>query len=1139
MRFGILGETWARSATGGAVGLGGPARRALLAMLLLDAGRIVPLERLIDGLYRDEPPAGVGNALQSQVSRLRSALGAPIENHPAGYRLVVEPDEVDVHRFTRLAARGREALAAGEFPRAAEALREGLALWRGAALADVGAAPFAAGQITRLEELRTTAVEDRVEADLALGRHRELVAELTELTATHPLRERLRAQLMRALHGAGRQADALRVYEEARRELADTLGADPGPELTAAHLAVLRGEPVGVSRETPGREADGGTPSRETVTVSRETAPAPAAVSGETPPPPYGRFPAQLTSFVGRAEELDRLAQLLGGARLVTLLGPGGSGKTRLSVEAAGRHVGDRAFVDLTGVADDGGVTQAVLAALGLRESALRSGAGAGARHEPLERLAAALAGRRLLLVLDNCEHVVASVATLVDRVLADCPGLSVLATSREALGITGEVLCPVPPLPLPTVQAAPRQAMDSPAVRLFAERAGAVRPDFDLARDLDAVRGICAALDGLPLAIELAAARLRSLSAAEIAERLGIPAIGGELGYRPGVRPAELFRLLSRGSRTAQPRQRTLRGVVDWSWGLLPEDERAVLRRASVFAGSWSLAAAEEVCADPSPDPARAPGDGPVIDPADVLDLVESLVDKSLVVADHQHDHRHDHRHPGTSVRYRMLETIRAYAAERLSEAGEEQAVRRAHARHFLRLAAETEPELRGHRQLAGLEALFTDHDNLHAALRRSIADGDTVTALRFFGVLSTYWILRGLRYEGAAPARDLLGKLGPQPPDGLGQEYVGLVLAAVFGMRDIGGYADHVAACRAVMEASGGITPDYPGLTLLWAPFAGLPTGPEMAERAAAPLRDHPDPWFRALLYVGSAYQRWWMEGDAAGAAEEFTEGLEAFRALGDRWGMITSLGVLAELAGFRGENARAVALSDEALALAAELGSVEDMAELVVNRSRFLLDTGRYEEARADARRTLELARRCGAPEFAARGHLALAEVARRTGDLAEADRLCELALAQCPARSFSGDGTRSAVLIAHGRVALALGDAERARRRLRQACALGSGPEIRMAATYAAEVLALLALLDGRPAEAAELLGAFTVLRASPEPLPPDMATLLAEVCAALGEERFAEAFGRGSARDLAGALGRVRELFTDDRAGSPD
>ena len=441
MRFRILGPTQVVLADGREVPVGGPRLRALLALLLLDAGRVVSAERLIDGLYGEHPPRGAANALQSQVSRLRQALPAghdPVEFHPAGYRLAVDPDDVDAYRFERLAEAGRRALVDGDWPRAAAVLREALELWRGPALADAVGAAGAPAQAARLDELRLAAIEDRVEADLALGAQSALIAELRELVVAHPLRERSRGQLMRALAALGRPAEALAEFEDARHTLAEQLGVDPSAELAAVHLAVLRGEERG---------------SAEPV------------------------LPSQLTTFVGREEELKRVGDLLGERRLVTLTGPGGAGKTRLAIEAAGRVDGEVRFVELAGLADGSDVPQAVLSALGLRDAGLRAPAEPG--WQTTDRLVEALAERRLLLVLDNCEHVLVDAARLAARLLSACPALRVLATSREPLGLAGEALCPLSGLTLPPLGASALDADDYAAVGLFAQRAADVAPDF------------------------------------------------------------------------------------------------------------------------------------------------------------------------------------------------------------------------------------------------------------------------------------------------------------------------------------------------------------------------------------------------------------------------------------------------------------------------------------------------------------------------------------------------------------------------------------------------------------------------------------------------------------------------------------
>ncbi|RSS50394.1 NB-ARC domain-containing protein, partial [Streptomyces sp. WAC06614] len=456
-----------------------------------------------------------------------------------------------------------------------------------------------------------------------------------------------------------------------------------------------------------------------------------APATGQAPPP-EGNLRARLTSFVGREEDIRVIGDDLARARLVTLLGAGGAGKTRLSQEAAEAHarVGGGWpdgvwFVGLAPVDDAEDVAQAALAAVGARDTKLRGAAAEELRvlaeltsdSDPLHRLVEHCGRRRMLIVLDNCEHLVDAAARLAEELLARCPGVQVLATSREPLGVPGELLRPVEPLP------------PEPALQLFADRGAAARPGFRVEDDLPAATEICRRLDGLPLAIELAAARLRLLSPRQIADRLD-----------------DRFRLLTSGSRTVLPRQQTLRAVVDWSWDLLDEGERTVLRRLSVFAGGCALAAAEAVCADGR------------LDALDVDALLGSLVDKSLVVAA-----------PGDlgadGMRYRLLETVAEYAAERLAEAGDDkEATERRHLTYYRELARTTEPRLRGRGQRAADRLLSTEHENLHTALRRALAAGEVGELLCLVHALSWYWQLHDLRAEsrhwsGAVAA------LGPDP--------------------------------------------------------------------------------------------------------------------------------------------------------------------------------------------------------------------------------------------------------------------------------------------------------------------------------------------------------------------------------------
>ncbi|BDM73983.1 hypothetical protein HEK616_74700 (plasmid) [Streptomyces nigrescens] len=705
MRFGILGGTLMWGDDGAEVSLGGPARRALLTLLLVRPGDVVPADRLADGTGPQGTPSP--HALQSQISRLRSALGeaAAIERTGAGYRLVVPVDDIDAGRFERLAEQGRTALREGEAQRAAALLQEALELWRGPALADAADSEPARAAAARLEELRLSVHEDRIEAALRLGEHRAVVPELRELLDRHPLRERLAALLMRALFADGGQAEALVVFERTRRHLAEELGTDPSAELVGLHHELLSADP----------------------------SPSPIAP------------PAPLTAFVGRAGEVAAIAELLGEARLVTLTGPGGVGKTRLAVEVCAAETQQVCFMELGALRDGALVPQALLRALGLRERGLHVAAGDG---DPLERLVAALSGRALLLVLDNCEHLVEEVAASAARLLAACPRLKVLATSREALGVIGEHLHPVRPLD------------DGAAVELFTARARAVRRGF--VPDPQAVRRVCVALDNLPLAIELAAARLRTVGLDELAARL-----------------TDRLAVAARGTRAVDERHRTLRSVIAWSWDLLSGPEARAARRFAVFAEGAGVESALRVCDTDE-------------------ETLESLADKSLL--------------EWAGGRYRMLATIRAYAGERLDAAGETAAVRQAHARTLLELARAAEPWLRRHEQLGWLAVLAAEHSDLVAAVEWAVAAGETGAAAELLASASTYLWIRGVSGALAQQAAALLDAVGDAPPDGHDEAYAICVLCLASRARCGGGASTPTAPRAMPRRAAATSAPETP---------------------------------------------------------------------------------------------------------------------------------------------------------------------------------------------------------------------------------------------------------------------------------------------------------------------------------------
>ncbi len=708
MQVRLFGELEALAA-GVPVPVRGAKQRALLALLALQRGQPVSADRLIDALWGDGQAANPANALQAQIGQLRRTFGAAaIVTSDAGYALDVRPDQVNVVRFEQLVRKGRRLAADGELAPASATLGEALGLRLGEPLAEFAYAGFADAERARLDELALVATESRADADLGLGRHGELAGELEVLCREHPLRERLWELLILALYRSGRQAEALRAYAEVRDHLADELGLDPGPVLRELQARILAQDPSLAPTGAPARAA-----------------PVPAAGTVATPvtadvaaPVTAGNLRERLGRFVGRDAELAQLREAVRSSRLVTLTGPGGAGKTRLAVEAAAalrqEHPDGAWLVELAGITEPDGVVPAAAAALGAAAAALASPQPAGSVTELIVRH---LAGRSLILVLDNCEHVIGEAAALTDTLVGAVPGLRLIATSREPLGIPGEVLVPVGGL-------APAAAAE-----LFVDRARAVRPGFTadgLAADV--IEDICRRLDGLPLALELAAARLRALPLATLAERLD-----------------DRFRLLSRGARTARPRQQTLRAVVDWSYDLLFSDERRLFARLTAFTGGCGLAAAEAVCADD-----QVPAD-------EILDVLSRLVDKSLVTASGGDG----------EARFGQLQTLWQYGRERLGESGEADAIQARHGAYYRQLAAEAHQALRGPTGPGCRDRLVAESGNLRAALEEYIAAGDADAALSLASGMAWLWFINADFLEGARWLGDALGAEGPRRPD------------------------------------------------------------------------------------------------------------------------------------------------------------------------------------------------------------------------------------------------------------------------------------------------------------------------------------------------------------------------------------
>jgi predicted ATPase/DNA-binding SARP family transcriptional activator/tetratricopeptide (TPR) repeat protein len=1115
LRIGILGPLDVRVGFGEPVHVVGPRLRALLIRLAMEPDRVVLTGRLTDAVWDAEPPLDATGALQSLVSRLRRLLPEVIESHAAGYRLAIDPEAVDAVRFERLALEGREQLRRDP-QRARELLGEALALWRGPALADVATARFAGAAVARLEELRLGAIEDRAEAELAGGAGDRLVAELDELVTANPLRERLSGLLMRALAGSGRQADALAVYERLRSRLAEELGIDPSEELRALHVRVLRGEtgPAPEPAAAPPRDqraAEGPTPAPAGAPARPQPAEPPAA---EPPSEPAAEAPrtnlrAQITSFVGRDDDLARIAEMLGGSRLVTLTGPGGSGKTRLATEAAATLL-DRMpdgvwLAELGPVVDPVDLPQAVLSLFGAREQGLLARQGRGpSAVPPQERIVQAIGDKRLLLVMDNCEHLVGPAAALIDALLARCPELRVLATSREPLGITGEVLHPVGPLAMPARDATAAEALRYPAVRLFADRAAAARPGFVVEEaTVGPVLHICRSLDGIPLAIELAAARLRALSPDQIAARLD-----------------DRFRLLAGGSRTSLPRHQTLRAVVDWSWELLDEPERVLARRLAVFPGGATLEAAERVCA----------GSDRRLATDEVLYLLAALVEKSLVV-------------PGDDgsgeVRYWMLETMRAYGQERRREAGEDEAMHRAHAGYFLDLAERAEPRLRRADQLDWIRRLTIERENLHGAIRWAVDVRDAELAMRLVGALGWYWFLQSARTEGERWTGQALALPGPVSPATRARAHAAAAITVLGSNQDIQAsvdYLEHAVAMLAELPADEPLLL-HPSVALLPIILTILRDDQAEAMRQLERLREHPDPWVLALEPVMTG-QLLINLGEAKQAADVFEVALERFRALGERWGIGQALFARVELSGFGADYQATIAALQEAREILAVLGDREDVGHIMIRLAHTRAAAGDVEGARRDLAEAERIVQAIGAREEKLYINWVSGQVERWAGNPDEARRVLETGIRLAPDGAHPFGQILSSLLTALGHLELATGDLAAAYERFERSLAVAIRSKDRPVIARSVELLAAIALTEGDAERAAILLGEATVLRGLPDEADPDVARVRAAARAALGEEGYTLAYERGAARPRDAVEAALAAGVTTSAAGTP-
>jgi predicted ATPase/DNA-binding SARP family transcriptional activator len=970
MRVGLLGGLEVLDDAERDVVVAGPKLRGLLAVLALQPGRVVPADQLIEALWGEDPPTEVRNGLQGLVSKLRRTLGSPdlVTMRGAGYALELPASAIDVHRFEALVLGGRAAAVDGDLTRAAGLLAEAESLWRGDPLAEFTYEDFAAGAILRLSELRLEVFEERLDIELQLGCHQAAVAELDELVAAHPLRERLRGLLMLALYRSGRQVDALRVFQEGRRLLNDELGLEPGRELRELEAAILAQD----------RSLDAPIDARSDASVS------------------VGAYsiPEALAPLVGRDAELRELTRLTVVHRFVTLVGPGGVGKTRLALEVARAESAALRFggclVELAPVGDAGGVRAAIASALALPDPG---------------RLAEMIGDREMLLVLDNCEHVIATAAEVAEDLLRRCPALRLLATSREGLRVGGETVWAVPPL----------AAGD--AVSLFEARAQAGGAPLELSDDhRRLIADICSRLDGLPLAIELAAARTRAFPLQQISARLN-----------------DRFRLLTGGSRTALPRQQTLRAVVDWSYDLLFDGEQRVFERLSVFPGGCDLATAEAVCADE------------MVAADDLADLIQALVEKSLVIAVPK----------GDGVRFTQLQTLCEYGRERLTERGDARRVRDAMARHYAELCAQSASAYMGDRQRAWLTAIDQEHDNLRAALEWAIANDDADTALTIAGGTSWPHWLAGMVIEGKRWLDDAFGCTGE--PD---ERTQALALTGRGLLDFLAGAPDTDGDLEAALEVFRRHD-DIESMALAYSFYAEQPNARgdlHEARRRRLVLLDFygesPADPFAIAARCYSLGKLAIMAGDLGEAEVHYRAAAKGFGLI-DRPVMLSiSLDVVADFDARAGDYGAAVRALDQALATNDSCGLRGFTGSLLASLGWALLHEGELARAETIYQRALDGARKLNSAPVAFLALTGLAVLGRLSGDNRGAEAAATEALELYRA-----------------------GDARRFRNRV------DPQNELRVAAAACCVVLAAIGAEGGEFAHSAFLLGSSDGLRAA--------------------------------------------------------
>jgi predicted ATPase/DNA-binding SARP family transcriptional activator len=983
VRVAVLGAVAVRSESGGFVEPSGHRSKALLVALALAAPHPLSAERLVDDVWQDEPPRGARAALQTQISRIRSALGDDlIESLPSGYRLAPHAGDIDLTLAESLLVAARAHLADQRIGEALAVARSAISLWRGDPGGDLDSASLTAALSDRADRALDGLESVLATAALALGQALDAEELARRLCQRSPFDDSAHLLLMRALDALGRSTEAVAVYATFRERVQDAFGTSPALELQALNLDLLaredgrdeaRPDPQGSNRE-PTREQ------RANASANESQGAPPSADPGLSQRAAVARgIRAAPNALIGRDDALRQIEELLAIARVTTVLGPGGLGKTRVAQELAARALasfGAVIVVELASVRSSDDVVFAIASALGIREVASSKRIGDRLVRDDLRgRIVARLADARTLLVLDNCEHVIDSAAEWSAALTAALPDLTILTTSRTPLAISSERVYALAPLGRSSspsgsgsgsgntseTSATPADAPENDAaVRLFLDRATAARPGAAL--PLDAVARLCSRLDGLPLAIELAAARIRSLSIDEIERRL-----------------SNRFALLAGGDRSAPERHRTLLAVIEWSWNLLDTAEQRALARLSEFADGFGVQAAQAVVGCPVDE---------------VPDLLDGLVAQSLVMM----------TETSSGVRYRMLETVREFGQLQLDRAGARDEVRDALFAWADVFARDLQHRTDGPEQVPTFTRVALEEDNLIDVLRRAIDAEQAEVVVSVFALLGYYWSLRSAHSEVLAFSKPVFESVRSYEPE---PDRVDLFVAVlvIISMTTILSDLRFAVRPRSRLRK---LVASHPITDQRLEAMARLVLNAASVERAneiiaAAVASGHRPTALLGSIMASVAAENEGRRDDAVSLARGAARLAES---LGDTWGEAMAGQMLAQLHSQSAEPEEALRWARRARIGLSALGATEDIRQLEWTIATNDVAVGDLDEATELFEQMIRTPGQAEGVDIAAIGWTGRAEVLRARGQVEAARELHQQAIA-----TFSAPGMRA--------------------------------------------------------------------------------------------------------------------------------